>query len=332
METMMKAICLPRTGTPDVLVYSKVAVPDVPPGCVLIKVAASGLSFGDVMIRSGIYPDMPPLPFITGFEACGEIVKVGEGVDVSVLGQRVVASAMNSHAEYAVAPAIFTAHVHESITDEFAAAIPTNYMTALKILDDIAQATEGETILVHAAAGGVGTALLQLARLRGLKIIGIAGGPDKCAFVMDQGADAAIDYLSEDVVSRVQEITDGAGVDISFNSVCGTTLHDDIEVLTPLGRLVVFGMAMGPPPPDVMTKLLSRFSDSISLRMFSFKTVAVHNPAEVGNLLHRLMDLLAAGKITPAICKTFDLRDAALAHEMMESRKVLGKIIFKLSA
>ena len=332
METTMKAICLARTGASEVLTWSDTPIPGVPPGFVLIKTAASGLSFGDLMIRAGLYPDMPPLPHITGFEASGTIVRLGEGVDPALLDQRVVASAMNAHAEYVIAPALFVAELPDSVSSETAAAIPTNYMTALKILDDIGEVRAGETVLIHAAAGGVGAALLQLAKLRNLKTIGIAGGTDKCTFVMDQGADAAIDYLSEDTVARVKEITGGDGVNVSFNSVCGTTLHDDLDVLAPSGRLVVFGMAMGPPPPDVMMKLFSRFSDSISLRMFSFKTVAMHSPEEVGKLLRELVGLVAEGEISPSICKTFDLSDAAAAHDMMESRKVMGKVIFRTDA
>ncbi|MCF6328559.1 MAG: zinc-binding dehydrogenase, partial [Henriciella sp.] len=209
---------------------------------------------------------------------------------------------------------------------------PANYMTALKVIDSIAQAKAGETVLVHAAAGGVGVALLQLARLRGLKTIGVAGGAEKCAFVLEQGADAAIDYLSEDVSARVKEITGGKGVDISFNSVCGETLLRDLDVLVPYGRLVVYGMAAGPPPPEFFMTFLSKFSDSISLHMFSFKTVAFNYPAEVGELLRTLMALLAEGKIAPPIFKIFDLEDATEAHELMESRKIMGKVVFKVNS
>ncbi len=332
MEKTMKAITIPQTGAADVLEYSDVPVPAPPPGCVLVKVFSSGLSFGDIMIRSGIYPDMPPLPYIPGFEACGEVVQVGEGVDASLFGKRVVISAMNTQAQYVVAPATSVARVPDDVSDDIAAAIPANYMTAFKMLDDIARVTTGETVLIHAAAGGVGVALLQLAKLRGLKTIGVAGGAEKCTFVMEQGADAAIDYLSEEVATRVREITGGKGIDVSFNSVCGDTLHGDLEVLAPFGRLVIFGMAMGPPPPDFLMKLLMRFADSISLHMFSFKTVVIGQPTEVGDLLRKLMALLTEGKIAPPICKTFDLVDITQAHEMMESRKIMGKVIFKVNS
>ncbi len=330
-EKTMKAITIARTGSADVLDYTEVPRPIVPPGCLLVKLSATGLSFGDVMIRKGEYPHMPPLPFIPGFEACGVVTQVGDGVDGSWLEQRVVVSAMNAHAQYLVAPVPFAARVPESVSDEIAAAVPSNYLTALKMLDDIGHTVTGETILIHAAAGGVGTALLQLARLRGLKTIGIAGGAEKCAFVMDHGADAAIDYLSEDVPARLREITDGRGVDVSFNSVCGNTLYDDVDGLAPFGRLVIFGMAMGPPPPDLIQKFLARFSDSISLHTFSFETVAVHQTAEVGASLRMLMELLAAGKIAPPIWRIFDLCDAPQAHEMLESRKVLGKVVFRVN-
>ncbi|MCF6214885.1 MAG: zinc-binding dehydrogenase [Emcibacter sp.] len=328
----MKAITIPRTGSANVLDYTEVPRPIVPQGCLLVKPSTMGLSFGDVMIRKGEYPHMPPLPFIPGFEACGVVTQTGDGVDSAWLDQRVVVSAMNAHAEYLVVPVPFVARVPESVSDEDAAAVPSNYLTALKMLDDIGRAVTGETILIHAAAGGVGTALLQLAKLRGLKTIGIAGGAEKCAFTLDHGADAAIDYLSEDVSARLQEITDGRGVDVSFNSVCGDTLYHDLEGLAPFGRLVIFGMAMGPPPPDLIMKFLARFSDSISLHTFSFETVAIHQAAEVGAALRMLMDLLAAGKIAPPIWRVFDLCDAAEAHEMLESRKVLGKVVFRVNS
>jgi len=331
-EKIMKALTIPRIGSADVLDYTEVPLPIVPQGCLLVKVSTMGLSFGDVMIRKGEYPHMPPLPFIPGFEACGVVTQVGDGVDRAWLDQRVVVSVMNAHAEYLVVPALFAARVAQSVSDEAAAAVPSNYLTALKMLDDIGRAVTGETILIHAAAGGVGTALLQLAKLRGLKTIGIAGGAEKCAFTLDQGADAAIDYLSEDVPARLREITDGRGVDVSFNSVCGNTLYDDVEGLAPFGRLVIFGMAMGPPPSDLIQKFLARFSDSISLHTFSFETVAVHQAADVGSSLHMLMELLAAGKIAPPIWRVFDLRDAAEAHEMLESRKVLGKVVFRINS
>lgn len=331
MEAMMKAMTIPKTGPATVLEYTDMPKPDVQPGCVLVKVATTGLSFGDLMIRSGVYPHMPPLPYITGFEACGTVAEVGEEADASLIGKRVVVSGLNTHAEYVVAPAIFTALVPDGVSDEAATAVPANYMTAIKILDDIGRAQKGETVLIHAAAGGVGTALLQLSKLRGLKTIGIAGGAEKCAFALAQGADSVIDYTSQDVPARVRELTNDKGVNISFNSVCGDTLPADAQVLAPYGRLVMYGMAAGPPPPEMMMAFLSRFSDSISLHMFSFMTVAVNNPPEVGALLTRLMDMLAAGDISPPICKVFDLHEAVKAHEMMEARKVMGKVVFKVS-
>ncbi|MCF6221134.1 MAG: zinc-binding dehydrogenase [Robiginitomaculum sp.] len=332
MDKTMKATTISQTGSADVLEYSDMPIPAVPPGCVLVKVSFAGLSFGDIMIRGGAYPDMPPMPYIPGFEACGTVVQTGEGVDAALSGQRVAVSAMNTQAEYIVAPAAFIAPAPDGVSDEMVAAVPANYMTALKIMDDIAQAKSGETVLIHAAAGGVGVALLQLAKLRGLKTIGIAGGADKCAFALEQGAGTAIDYLSEDVPARVKEITEGKGVDISFNSVCGDTLMGDLDVLNPYGRLVVYGMAAGPPPPAFFMTFLSKFSDSISLHMFSFKTVAFNYPAEVGALLRKLMGLLAEGKIAPPIFKIFDLKDAAKAHELMESRKIMGKVVFKVNS
>ncbi len=332
MGKTMKATTISQTGPANVLEYSDMPIPAVPPGCVLVKVSFAGLSFGDIMIRGGAYPDMPPMPYIPGFEACGTVVQTGEGVDAALSGQRVAVSAMNTQAEYIVAPAAFIAPAPDGVSDEMVAAVPANYMTALKIMDDIAQAKSGETVLIHAAAGGVGVALLQLAKLRGLKTIGIAGGADKCAFALEQGAGAVIDYLSEDVPTRVKEITEGKGVDISFNSVCGDTLMGDLDILNPYGRLVVYGMAAGPPPPAFFMTFLSKFSDSISLHMFSFKTVAMNYPAEVGELLRKLMGLLAEGKIAPPIFKIFDLKDATKAHELMESRKIMGKVVFKVNS
>ncbi len=332
MGTNMKAITIPKTGPASVLDHTDMPRPQVQPGGVLVKVSASGLSFGDLMIRSGVYPNMPPLPYITGFEACGTVAEVGDGVDTALVGTRVVVSGMNAHAEYVMVPAVFVAPVPDSVSSEAAAAIPANYMTAIKIMDDIGKAKEGETVLIHAAAGGVGTALIQLARLRDLKTIGIAGGVKKCAFALEQGAGAAIDYLSEDVPARVRELTDGKGVNISFNSVCGDTLPADVDILAPYGRLVMYGMAAGPPPPEMLMKFLMRFSDSISFHMFSFMTVAVNNPPEVGALLSKLMGLLESGKIAPPIHKVFDLEDAAKAHEMMEARRVMGKVVFKLGS
>lgn len=324
----MKAILVRKTGPAEVLECADVDAPMPGPGHLLVKVAAAGVGFGDVMQRRGLYPHMPPLPFVSGCEAAGVVTAVGPALPADWVGQRVVVVAPGGcAAEYVACPALFATRVPGGVSFETAAAIGVNYLTAYYLLKRAAVVAPGNTVVVYAAAGGVGSALVQLGKLERLKTIGLASSERKCQFVRDQGADHVVNSGAGPVAERVRELTGGAGTDVVFNSVGGETLAEDLKMLGPFGQLVLYGMAGGPPAPGFLFEFLQCFTASLSFRMLSLETVATSNPAGMGAALQELLNLAAAGRIAPHIHARLPLAQAAEAHRLIESRQVMGKVV-----
>ncbi|MCC7413818.1 MAG: zinc-binding dehydrogenase [Gammaproteobacteria bacterium] len=329
----MKAIVIPRTGDAEVLEYRDVGPPAVNPGHLLVQVAAVGVGFGDVMMRRGLYPHMPPLPFIAGYEAAGVVTEVGAGVGRDWVGRRVVVVTPGGcSAEYVACPVPFAARVPDDVSLESAAALGVNYLTAYYLLKRAAVVAPGDRIVVYAAAGGVGSALVQMGKLAQLEVIALAGTEPKCAFARAEGADHAVSSGTGTVCEAVRAITGDAGVDVVFNSVGGDTLGEDLKMLGPFGQLVLYGMAGGPPAPHFLGQFLQRFEASPSLRLMSLESVAAGDPAAMGSALQELVDLTAAGKISPRIHARLPLEQAAAAHRLLESRQVLGKVVLTTNA
>lgn len=325
----MKAILIDHFGDKGVLKYDDIETPAPKPGELLIRIAVCGAGFGDVMLRSGGYPDEPVFPITLGFDASGTVDAVGDGVPDTWLGRRVMVAAPNCNADYVVVPVPFATPLPDSVSDEAAAAAATNYASAYHLLHTVNRVEEGQTMLVYAAAGGVGSALIQLGKLAGLHVIGLTSTPSKCDFVLAQGADCAINYNDENVVEKINKFTDGKGVDSIMNSVAGDTLNRDFQVVAPLGQVTLFGMSAGMPSPDLTGQFLMNFRRSIRLQMFSLATLAMHYPEAITKSLETIVKLIAEDKIEPHVHEILPLAETAQAHHLIESGQVLGKVLLK---
>lgn len=328
----MKAIIVRTTGPAEVLECSDVTTPVAGPGQLLVRVAAAGVSFGDVQMRRGLYPHMPPLPFITGCEAAGLVEAAGNGVGPDWVGRRVLlVTPGGCAAEYVTCPAPMATPLPETVTFEAAVAVGVNYLTAYFLLRRSVSIAAGDWVVIYAAAGGVGSALVQLAKLEGLRVIGLAGSEQKCRFVRELGADDVLQSGAGPLGGRVSALTGGAGARVVLNSVGAATLIDDLQMIGPFGQLVLYGMAEGPPAPEFMPAFLQAFGTSPSLRLMSLESVAASNPMAMGGALRELIDLVGSGRIAPHVHAVLPLAQAAEAHRLLESRRVMGKIVLTVS-
>ncbi len=325
----MKAIRIYQTGGADVLQYEDVEKPTPGNGQVLVKVAAASVNFADTMVRRGTYPFMPPLPAIPGLECSGLVEAVGDEVTRVRPGQPVALLGEKCYAQYVLADAASVTPLPEGLDLDEAAAVIVNYATAYHMLHTMAQVQPGQTILVHAAAGGVGTAVIQLAKEAGAKVIGLTSSREKVAYTVQQGIDYIINYRTDDVVKRIMEITYNRGVDLVLNSVAGDTFARDLEVLAPFGNLIWFGFAAGPPEGNLAEQLATHFGKSVGIRTFVIYTVAQSAPDLMAQSLERLFAHLADKKIRPHVHERMPLSEAARAHELLESGAVMGKLILK---
>ena len=336
MANTMKAVIATQYGGSDVLEYCEVDAPRPNNHELLVKVMATAVGFGDTLIRSGAYIDgpeshSPSLPAILGFQASGIVEGVGKEVSNNWLGRRVVVNAAHANAEYLVCPVGSAVEMPDAAGFDVATLLPNFYLTAYHLLHTATQAKAGQTAVVYAAAGGVGTALVQLGKLAGLKIIALASTEEKCAFARTQGADDAIVYTNEEVPERVMDLTQGAGADLVFNPVVGETLADDLVMLAPYGRTVVCGLIQGLPNPDfVQTLMFEAVAKSLTLGMFSLWTVMEHEPERIKESLQELLILLKDGKIAPQIYAKLTLSDLAKGHDLLEKRKVMGNVVIEL--
>jgi NADPH:quinone reductase len=326
----MKAVQISRTGAADVLEYVDLETPRPGPGQVLVKAASISVNFADVMVRQGTYMAMPPLPTVPGMELSGFVQVLGEGVSGLWPGQRVVVLGQRCYAEYVVAPAAYVYPIPDSVDLDAAAALPVNYLTVYHMLHTMGHLEPGQRVLTHAAAGGVGSAVIQLGRLAGLQVVGLASSEEKCAYARRQGIDHVINSSTEDVVGRVKEITSGKGVDLILNAVAGNTFAKDFEMLAPLGQIIWFGMASGPPKANLTRHLAADFAKGVGVRVFHlFFSVALPYPALMKKSFDTMMAHLAEQKIKPHIHERIPLTEASRAHSLLESRKVMGKLILK---
>jgi NADPH2:quinone reductase len=326
----MKAIQISRTGGPEVLDYVDLPTPKPGPGDVLVRADAIGVHYFDMLIRSGRYRWMPKLPLVLGNDMSGHVaeargtkLKVGQpvfiaGWDIGFRG--------GLYAEYAAVPEANIWPLPDGIDMDQAAAL-SNYALAWTLLHQVARGIEPRNVLVYGAAGGMGSALIDVARLAGANAIGLAGGQEKCAFVRVRGAHA-IDYNSEPVIERAQTLTGGHGVDIVFNHVAGKTFADDLRMIAPLGLIVSYAMLGGMPETDLFKDMRANIEKSPALRCFTMHTSEELPELRSEGMKHAI-EYLAMKKIVPAIGARLPLSDAARAHEMLEARKAIGKIILK---
>lgn len=317
----MRAVRITRTGGPDVLGLVDAPIPSPGPGQVLVRHAAIGVNFIDTYHRSGLYP--VKLPSGLGMEAAGTVEAIGEGVDRFAPGDQVVYASgpIGAYAEYNAVPADRAVKIPPGVTPDLAAAALLKGMTAEFLLRRCYPLQPGETVLVHAAAGGVGQILVQWAKAIGAVVIATAGGADKLARVKALGADHLIDYREQDVAAEVRRITSGAGVPVAYDSVGAATFEGTLGSLTRRGLFVSFGNASGPAPP-VEPGRLSRMGSLYFTRPTLFDYVAT--TAELDASAAALFEVIASDAVRVEIGQTFPLGEVRRAHEALESRATVG--------
>jgi NADPH2:quinone reductase len=326
----MRLIQFREPGPPSVLQSLDIPVPKPKQGEVLIRAHAIGVGIPDVLIRSGTYGFMPPLPATPGTEMSGLIEKVGPGVTSRRPGQRVYTTARERphrgghYAEYIATPADATFLLPEKIDLDAAAAL-ANYQVAYHIFNDAVRPRKGQSVLIYAAAGGMGNALIDLAKPLDLVVIGVVSSEEKARFARELGADHVINRKTEKVGKRIDEITNGCGVDIIIDPVAGPTIPDNIALLAPCGILIIYGSLGGKAQFDLVPTLrLSKNSPAV--RQFTIHTWD-HLVEERRAGMRAIINMLAAGKLHPRIHARLPLGEATRAHEMLEAGAVQGKLL-----
>jgi NADPH2:quinone reductase len=322
----MDAIEVQSFGDADEIQVVEREVPEPGAGEVRIAVEAAGVNFADIMQRRGHYQGGPEPPYTPGMEVAGVIDAVGEGVEREE-GERVVAMlGGDGYAEYAVASAQGLFDLPAEMSAAEAAGFPVQFLTAHNCLHEWGHLEEGERVLVHAAAGGVGTAAVQLAREAGAEVFGTASTAEKLDTAAALGCDHPINYVEEDFVERIDDLTDGEGVDLVLDGVGGETTARSLDALAHFGRMVSYGAASGTPGRPSTADLL-----------FGNKTVIGYHlgqgiqrdPMRVLGAVPSLTELLAAGTLEVQVGHTFDLTAAADAHRAIEGRETSGKVVLE---
>jgi NADPH2:quinone reductase len=321
----MQAIQVSQAGGPEVLTPVDLPIPSPKPNEALVNIKAAGINFIDVYIREGRYPT--PVPFISGQEGAGVVTEVGSEVTTLQPGDRVAyTSVLGSYAEYATVPANRLVKIPDELDFEQAAAAMLQGMTAHYLLNSSYPLKKGETALIHAAAGGVGLLLVQMAKKIGARVIATAGTQEKAQLARDAGADECIVYTEADFEVETKRLTDGAGVHVVYDGVGKATFDQDLNVLRPRGYLVLFGGSSGAVPPFDLIKLSQKGS------LFITRPTLAHYTATREELEWRANDVLqsiARGELKLRIHKVYPLAEAAQAHRDLEGRKTTGKLLLK---
>jgi len=328
---MAHAIRMHETGGPEVLRWEEVTVGMPGPGQARVRHEAVGLNFADTYFRAGLYP--VPLPNGIGVEAAGIVEAIGEGVANVVVGDRVTytgfINTLGAYSTERVIPAAPLIKLPAGISCETAAAMTMRGLTSAYLMRRIWPLKSGDTILVHAAAGGVGLIVSQWAKLLGLSVIGTVSSEAKADVARKHGCDHAILYTREDVAKRVRELTNGAGVAVAYDSVGKDTFAGSIDSLRKRGLLVCVGTASGPVPPIDATQLAIKGSVYVTRPALADY---IADPAEKTALALELFEHVAAGRIRIEINQRYELQDAAQAHRDLETRKTTGSSIFLVTS
>src|SRR5579872_295909 len=319
----MKAIQVQKNGGPEVLTLVDVPAPKPKPNEVVVKILAAGVNFIDVYIRDGHYPST--LPFIIGQEGSGIVSEVGADVKTFNPGDPVAYTGVRgSYAEYAAVPADRLVLLPAGITEQQAGASMLQGMTAHYLVHDTFPLKKGETALIHAAAGGVGLLLVQMAKNIGARVIATVGTEEKAKLAREAGADDVILYTQQDFEAETKRLTDGKGVHVIYDGVGKTTFDKDLEVLRPRGYLVLFGASSGPVPPFDLGKLAQKGS------LFVTRPTLVHYMVTHEELQKRATDVLtmiATGKIKLRIEHIYPLEEAQQAHRDLKESKTTEKLL-----
>jgi NADPH2:quinone reductase len=318
----MKAIRMHAFGGPDVLRLDEVDVPEPGAGQVLIKVVAAGVTFGDVMKRRGAFGQDVPLPSGLGIEVSGTVAGAGRGGNGLATGAPVMAWVEHGYAEYAVAPAAAVVPLPDGVDLRTAAALPVKGLTAYQTLRDAGGLGKGESVLVHAAAGGVGTLAVQLASSLGARtVVGTTSQPRKLDHVHALGA-VAVDYSRDDWPQQVLAATDGRGVDLVLDSVGGDTGARSFECLAPFGRMVSFGASSGAPVDVPGMALMHNNASIIGYSLMGW----MQRPEQMSAAVEELLNELASGRLQVSV-DALPLAQAAEAHRAIDERSTLGSTV-----
>lgn len=318
----MKAARVNAFGGEDQLEIVELPDPVAGPGEIIVRVKAGGLNYADVMQRLGLYPGGPTPPYIAGMEAAGVVESHGpENTNAPPVGSRVVALGRGAHAELVSADARACIPLPETMSFEEGAAFPVQYLTAYHTLVTLAHARAGETVLIHAAAGGVGTAAIQIAKLLGLRVVATASTTEKRKKVLELGADVAVGYDEFEAAAR--ELTDGRGPDICLESIGGEVFRRSLSIIPALGRLVVFGAASKEAQPIDTLKLFFRSQSVLGFHLNGI----IGRPDLMVSSLTTLLTWISMGQIRIQIGHTFPLTEIRQAHELIASRQSYGKIV-----
>jgi NADPH2:quinone reductase len=322
---MPAAIRVHKTGGPEVLTYEEVATAAPKAGEVAIRHHASGVNFVDTYYRTGLYPAPGGLPFTLGAEGAGEIIGLGEGVAGLQVGDRVTYSgSIGSYSQERVYPADRVIKLPDAISYEQAAGMMLKGMTARYLVRRTFKVGAGHTVLVHAAAGGVGLILCQWSKALGATVIGTVGSEEKAELARRNGADHAVLYNKEDWVKRVAEITGGAKCDVVYDGVGRATFPGSLDCLKPLGLWVSFGNASGPVEPVNMLLLSQKGSLFATRPTLGTYTASREDLLDTAN---DLFEVVASGKVKVPVNQRFALKEARAAHEALEGRHTTGSTI-----
>lgn len=327
-QTTMQAVRFHTTGGPEVLRLEDVPAPTPGEGQALVRLRAAGVNFADIYQRRGDYPAPGGLPCIAGQEGAGVVEAVGPGVTGLRPGNRVTYTGVpGAYAQATVAPAWRLVPIPEGVSFEQAAGIMLQGMTAHYLLHAAHRTQPGETVLVHAAAGGVGLLLVQMAKMLGARVIGTVSTPEKARLAREAGADEVILYTQTDFAEEARRLTGGRGVDLVLDAVGKPTFQKGLEALAVRGHMIVYGRAAGLPDPIVPNSLMAK---GLTLS----GTSLVHFTATREELLERagaVLGWLAEGKLKLTIHKTFPLAQAAEAHRLLENRQTVGKLVLTVA-
>jgi NADPH2:quinone reductase len=323
------AIVLRETGGPEKLLWEEVEVGEPGVGELSIRHTAIGVNFHDTYVRTGLYKTLP-LPGIPGIEAAGVVERVGPDVTAFVPGDRAcyVDAAYGAYSEARVLPAALCYRLPDAISDEAAASLVVKGLTACMLLRHTRRVLPGETILIHAAAGGVGQSLVHWAKHLGVKVIATVGSAEKAAIARGCGADEVILYRSENFVERVAALTHGRGVDVVYDSVGADTFAGSLDCLAYFGTLVNFGQSSGPVPAFAVSRLAARSNSLVRPILFHY----LRERSGRDTMAEETLKMVQAGVLRSRIGLRLPLRQAAEAHSALESRATTGAVILTIDS
>jgi NADPH:quinone reductase len=320
----MKAIRIYETGGPEVMHLEEIPTPTPKEGQALIKVEAAGINFADLAQRQGAYLTRTRTPMTMGVEFAGTVAALGPGVTTPAVGTRVAGVGEGAYAEYAIAQTSLLIPIPPNLDFVHAAAFPVHGLTAYQLLRESAQLKPGESVLVHAAAGGVGTLAVQLAKLMGAgTVVGTASNAEKLALARRLGADAAINYTEPDWAEQVKQATGGKGTDIILEMVGGSISEQSLQCLAAFGRMVIFGAASSQIGQFTGIQLMYKNQSIIGYWL----TSQLQRPDRIAAAALELLQYLATGKLEIIVGQTYPLAEAEQAHRAIADRQTMGKVV-----